>query len=154
MCSERMWAVVADSLFPDLDISDIGEVELAESVVSANKWTYVIDYRNRRAVLTEDGHPKKTSSYAEYLVQAALKILNTERFRHVLYGEEVGVERSEWSSWEDVEIKRDMEEALAAHTEIVRAEVRSMLREGHEMHLYILITGLAGQVELEEVISL
>jgi hypothetical protein len=148
-----MWEAVADSLFPELDISDIGEVELTESVVSATKWTYVIDYRNRRAVLTEDGLPKKTGSYAEYLVQTTLKILNTERFRYVLYGEEVGVERSEWSTWEDVEIKRDMEEALTAHTEIVRAEVRSMMREGQEMHLYILITGLAGQVELEEAIS-
>lgn len=144
---------MADSLFPELDISDIGEVELTESVVSANKWTYVIDYRNRRAVLTEEGYPLKTKSYKEYLIQTALKILNTERFRHVLYGEEVGVERSEWSSWEDVEIKRDMEEALTAHTEIVRAEVRSMLRKGLEMYLHILITGLAGQVELEEVIS-
>lgn len=153
MCSERMWEAVADSLFPELDISDIGEVELTESVVSATKWTYVIDYRNRRAVLTEDGYPKKTGSYAEYLVQTALKILNTERFRYVLYGEEVGVERSEWSTWEDVEIKRDMEEALTAHTEIVRAEVRSMVREGQDMHLRILITGLAGQVELEEAIS-
>ncbi|KTD88221.1 phage portal protein [Paenibacillus etheri] len=112
-----------------------------------------MDYRNRRAVLTEDGHPKKTGSYAEYLVQTALKVLNTERFRYVLYGEEVGVERSEWSTWEDVEIKRDMEEALTAHTEIVRAEVRSMMRAGQEMHLRILITGLAGQVELEEAIS-
>lgn len=63
------------------------------------------------------------------------------------------MERSEWSTWEDVEIKRDMEEALTAHTEIVRAEVRSMIREGQEMHLRILITGLAGQVELEEAIS-
>lgn len=140
-------------MFPELDISDIGEVELTESVVSATKWTYLIDYRNRRAVLTEDGYPKKTSTYEEYLVQTALKILNTERFRYVLYGEEVGVEGSEWSAWEDVEIKRDMEEALTAHTEIVRAEVRSMIREGQEMHLNILITGLAGQAELEEVIS-
>ncbi|ASA26337.1 phage portal protein [Paenibacillus donghaensis] len=113
----------------------------------------MIDYRNRRAVLTEDGHPKKTSTYEEYLIQTALKILNTERFRYVLYGEEVGVERSEWSAWEDVEIKRDMEEALTSHMEIVRAEVRSMEREGQEMQLSILITGLAGQAELEETIS-
>ncbi|GGF82625.1 hypothetical protein GCM10010912_29670 [Paenibacillus albidus] len=142
-----------DSLFPDLDISDIGEVELTESVLSATKWTYVIDYRNRSAVLTEDGYPKKTSTYEEYLIQTALKLLNTERFRYVLYGEEVGVERSEWSTWEDIEIKRDMEEALTAHTEIVRAEVRSMVREGQEMHLSILITGLVGQAEMEEAIS-
>ncbi|MEK5237064.1 hypothetical protein NST99_15345 [Paenibacillus sp. FSL L8-0470] len=49
-----------DSLFPDLDLADLGEVELMESVVSANKWTYMIDYRNRRAVLDDAGYPKKT----------------------------------------------------------------------------------------------
>lgn len=139
-------------MFPDFDLDGMGEIELVESVVSEKKWTYVIDYRNRRAVLTEDGYPKKTSTYAEYLIQTALKILNTERFRYVLYGGEVGVERSEWSAWENVEIKRDMEEALSAHPEIERAEVESMEQDGQEMHLRILITGLAGQAELEETI--
>ncbi|MRN56848.1 DUF2634 domain-containing protein [Paenibacillus sp. LC-T2] len=114
----------------------------------------MIDYRNRRAILNDEGYPQKTSTYAEYLVQTALKILNTERFRYVLYGEEVGVERSEWSSWENVEIKRDMEEALTAHMEIVRAEVKSIERDGQEMYLKIAITGLAGIVELEEAVSL
>ncbi|WP_342435912.1 DUF2634 domain-containing protein [Paenibacillus sp. FSL L8-0436] len=145
--------MVDDSLFPDLDLADLGEVELTESVVSANKWTYMIDYRNRRAVLDDAGYPKKTSTYEEYLVQTALKILNTERFRYVLYGDEVGVERSEWSGWEDVEIKRDIEEALMAHAEIQRAEVRSMERAGHEMHLSISLIGVAGNAELEEVIG-
>nr|WP_229522500.1 DUF2634 domain-containing protein [Paenibacillus monticola] len=127
---------------------------MTESVVSETKWTYMIDYRNRRAILNDEGYPQKTSTYAEYLVQTALKILNTERFRYVLYGEEVGVERSEWSSWENVEIKRDMEEALTAHMEIVRAEVKSIERDGQEMYLKIAITGLAGIVELEEAVSL
>ncbi|MEK3943553.1 DUF2634 domain-containing protein [Paenibacillus sp. FSL H3-0310] len=148
-----MWETVVDSLFPDLDIADIGEVELAESVVSANKWTYVIDYRKRRTVLDDAGYPKKTTTYEEYLVQTALKILNTERFRYVVYGDEVGVERTEWFWWEDVEIKRDIEEALMAHAEIQRAEVRSMQRAGQEMLLNISLSGLAGIAELEEGIS-
>ncbi|KHL97520.1 phage portal protein [Paenibacillus sp. IHB B 3415] len=100
------------------------------------------------------GHPTKTRTYPEYLVQTALKILNTERFRYVLYGSEVGVERSEWSGWEDVEIKRDIEEALMAHAEIQRAEVRSMERTGQEMHLSIFLIGVAGNAELEEVIGI
>ncbi|ETT45699.1 phage-like element PBSX protein XkdS [Paenibacillus sp. FSL R7-269] len=142
-----------DSLFPVLDLTDLDGIELTESVVSATKWTYVIDYRNRRAVFDDAGHPTKTRTYPEYLVQTALKILNTERFRYVVYGEGIGVERSEWYGWEDVEIKRDMEEALMAHAEIQRAEVRSMHRSGQEMLLNISLSGLAGNAELEEAIS-
>lgn len=142
-----------ESLFPLLDLTDLDGIELIESVVSATKWTYVIDYRNRRAVLDETGYPKKTSTYEEYLIQTALKILNTERFRYVVYGEGIGVERSEWYGWEDVEIKRDIEEALMAHAEIQRAEVKSLKRSGQEMLLSIALIGLAGNAELEEGIS-
>ncbi|MNW69853.1 hypothetical protein D3C74_489660 [compost metagenome] len=65
----------------------------------------------------------------------------------------MGVERSEWPAWEDVEIKRDIEEALMAHAEIQRAEVKSMQRSGQEMLLNISLSGLAGNAELEEAIS-
>ncbi|KGE17561.1 phage portal protein [Paenibacillus wynnii] len=105
-------------------------------------------------MLDDAGYPKKTCTYEEYLLQTALKILNTERFRYAVYGEEVGVERSEWSDWEDVEIKRDIEEALKAHAEIQRAEVRSMQRSGQKVVLLnISLSGLAGNAELEEAIS-
>ncbi|MEK4732788.1 DUF2634 domain-containing protein [Paenibacillus sp. FSL L8-0641] len=143
-----------ESLFPDLDLSELDEVELAETVASETKWTYVIDYRIRQMAINDDGRPKKTATYGEYLVQTALKILNTERFQYVVYDEEIGVERSEWANWEDVEIKRDIEEALAAHTEISQAEVLSMERDGQNMYLRIKLTGLAGETELEEAIEL
>ncbi len=143
-----------DILFPELDLTDLDGIELTESVASETKWTYVIDYRNRSAVLDDAGYPKKTSTYEEYLIQTALKILNTERFRYVVYGEGIGVERSEWYGWEDVEIKRDIEEALMAHAEIQRAEVKSMQRSGQEMLVNIALIGLAGNAELEEGISI
>ncbi|WP_249901831.1 DUF2634 domain-containing protein [Paenibacillus sp. PK3_47] len=143
-----------DGLFPVLDLTELDGIELIESVVSETKWTYVIDYRNRRAVFDDAGYPKKTSTYEEYLIQTALKTLNTERFRYVVYGEEIGVERSEWFGWEDVEIKRDIEEALMAHAEIQRAEVKAMRRLGQEMQLNISLTGLAGNAELEEAMSI
>lgn len=142
-----------DSLFPVLDLADLDGIELTESVASETKWTYIIDYRNRRAVLDGAGYPQKTSTYEEYLIQTALKILNTERFRYVVYGEGIGVERSEWCGWEDIEIKRDIEEALMAHVEIQRAEVKSMQRSGQEMLLNISLSGLAGNAELEEAIG-
>jgi hypothetical protein len=151
-----MWALVADdeTLFPDLDLSVIDEVELTETVASEAKWTYVIDYRTRQMATNDNGQPKKTATYAEYLVQTALKILNTERFQYVVYDADIGVERSEWANWEDVEIKRDIEEALAAHAEISQAEVLSMERDGQNMYLRIKLTGLAGETELEEAIEL
>ncbi|MGR6764632.1 DUF2634 domain-containing protein [Paenibacillus sp. T2-29] len=144
-----------ESLFPDLDLSEVDEVELTEMVASETKWTYVIvDYRTRKMATTDDGRPKKTATYAEYLVQTALKILNTERFQYVVYDADIGVERSEWANWEDVEIKRDIEEALAAHTEISQAEVLSMERDSQNMYLKIKLTGLAGEAELKEAIEL
>ncbi|MEK5376554.1 DUF2634 domain-containing protein [Paenibacillus sp. FSL P2-0173] len=143
-----------ESLFPDMDLAGLDEVELTETVASETKWTYVIDYRTRQMATTDDGRPKKTATYGEYLVQTALKILNTERFQYVVYDEEIGVERSEWANWEDVEIKRDIEEALTAHAEISQAEVLSMERDGQNMYLRIKLTGLAGEVELEEAIEL
>ncbi|MFW9331757.1 DUF2634 domain-containing protein [Paenibacillus polymyxa] len=143
-----------ETLFPDLDLSTLDEVELTETVASETKWTYVIDYRTRQMATTDDGRPKKTATYAEYLVQTALKILNTERFQYVVYDEEIGVERSEWANWEDVEIKRDIEEALTAHAEISKSEVLSMERDSQNMYLRIILTGLAGETELEEAIEL
>lgn len=140
------------TLFPEMDLSDIDEVELTETVPSETKWTYMIDYRNRCAVLTDEGLPRKTSTYEEYLIQTAMKILNTERFQYVVYGENIGVQRSEWPGWEDVEIQRDIEEALTAHVEIQQAEVLSMERNGQDMHLKIKLTGLAGTTVMEETI--
>jgi Protein of unknown function (DUF2634) len=138
--------------FPEIDLSDISEVELTETVPSETKWTYMIDYRNRRAVITDDGLPRKTRNYEEYLIQTAMKILNTERFQYTVYGEDIGVQRSEWPGWEDVEIQRDIEEALTAHVEIQQAEVLSMTREGQDLHLRIKLTGLAGTTVLEEML--
>ncbi|MCY7484339.1 DUF2634 domain-containing protein [Paenibacillus alvei] len=141
-----------ETLFPEMDLSDIDEVELTETVPSETKWTYMIDYRNRCAVLTDEGLPRKTSNYEEYLIQTAMKILNTERFQYFVYGEDIGVQKSEWPGWEDVEIQRDIEEALTAHVEIQQAEVLSMTREGPDLHLRIKLTGLAGTTVMEEAI--
>ncbi|GIO84524.1 hypothetical protein J25TS5_14560 [Paenibacillus faecis] len=143
------------SLYPDpVDLEGLDEVDLVESVPSESKWTYVIDYRTRHLLTNEDGTPKRTASYAEYLVQTALKILNTERFQYVVYDGDVGVEKSEWKNWTDEEITRDIEEALSAHAEITKAEVQSLIREGQSLHLAINLTGLAGTAELEEDISI
>ncbi|MBN6186304.1 DUF2634 domain-containing protein [Aneurinibacillus sp. BA2021] len=140
-------------LFPNMELDDLEELELYEEASSTEKWTYVIDFRNRCAVFDTDGRPLRTKTYAEYLIQTALRILNTERFQYAIYSENIGVEKSEWATWEDIEIRRDMEEALAAHSEIEQAEVVSIERNGSKVYVRIRLIGRAGTAELEEVLG-
>lgn len=143
-----------ETLFPDMELDEVDVTDLVDSIPSGTKWTYKIDYRTRRAVLDEFGRPVRTESYEEFLVETAMKILSTERFQYVVYGADIGVEKSEWPGWEDHEIIRDIEEALTAHPEIEEAEVKSMTRVDRGMELTVLITGLVGSAELNEVIEL
>ncbi|MBU5356150.1 DUF2634 domain-containing protein [Paenibacillus barcinonensis] len=136
-----------------MDLEEVDVTDLVDNIPSASKWTYKMDYRNRRAVLDEAGRPIRTTSYEEFLVETAMKIICTERFQYVVYGSDIGVEKSEWPGWEDTEIIRDIEEALTAHPEIEQAEVTSMVRVDRGMDLTIQITGLAGAAELNEVID-
>ncbi|WP_367398503.1 DUF2634 domain-containing protein [Paenibacillus barcinonensis] len=142
-----------ETLFPEMDLEEVDVTDLVDNIPSASKWTYKMDYRNRRAVLDEAGRPIRTTSYEEFLVETAMKIICTERFQYVVYGSDIGVEKSEWPGWEDTEIIRDIEEALTAHPEIEQAEVTSMVRVDRGMDLTIQITGLAGAAELNEVID-
>lgn len=142
-----------ESMFPEMELEEVDVTDLVDSIPSETKWTYKMDYRNRRAVLDEYGRPVRTTSYEEFLVETAMKILCTERFQYVVYGADVGVEKSEWQGWEDAEITRDIEEALTAHPEIEQAEVTAMVRVDRGMDLTIQITGLVGTAELSEVID-
>ncbi|WP_145047852.1 DUF2634 domain-containing protein [Paenibacillus xylanexedens] len=142
-----------ESMFPEMDLEEVDVTDLVDNIPSEAKWTYKMDFRNRRAVLDEYGRPVRTKSYEEFLIETGMKILCTERFQYVVYGEDVGVEKSEWPGWEDTEIIRDIEEALAAHPEIEQAEVISMTRVDRGMDLTIQIRGLVGTAELSEVID-
>lgn len=142
-----------ETLFPEMELDEVDVTDLVDSIPSETKWTYKIDYRNRRAVLDEFRRPVRTKTYREFLVETAMKILCTERFQYVVYGADIGVEKSEWPSWDDHEIIRDIEEALTAHPEIEQAEVTSMTRVDRGMDLTIRITGLLGTAELNEVID-
>ena len=143
-----------ESMFPEMELEEVDVTDLVDNISSETKWTYKMDYRNRRAVLDEYGRPVRTTSYEEFLVETAMKILCTERFQYVVYGADVGVEKSEWQGWEDAEITRDIEEALTAHPEIEQAEVTSMVRVDRGMDLTIQIVGLVGTAEVNEVIEL
>lgn len=146
-----MWSMMADEsqVFPDMNFEDLNDIDQFEGMPSEQKWTYMIDFEKRRLLLDEDGRPKKTETYEEYLIQICTIILNTERFQYVIYDGEIGVEKSEWPAWEDLEIKRDIEEALEVHSEIVKAEVLAMERAENKMHISVRLTGLSGMVETE-----
>ncbi|ERI04908.1 DUF2634 domain-containing protein [Aneurinibacillus aneurinilyticus] len=137
------------SLFPDMDFSDIEDIGNIEGIPSEKKWTYVIDFEKRCLVLEDDGRPRKTKTYKEYVIQTAMRILNTERFQYVIFDEAIGVEKSEWPAWEDIEIKRDAEEALEAHSEIEKAEVLHMERIENKLRMGIRIVGVSATVEVE-----
>lgn len=136
-------------MFPVMEFNDLEGLNDIDGIPSEEKWTYVIDFEKRCLVIGDDGRPLQTKTYEEYLVQTAMRILNTERFHYVIFDEDVGVERSEWPHWENVEIKRDTEEALEAHSEIEQAEVLEMTREGNKMRMRIRIIGISGTVEME-----
>jgi hypothetical protein len=153
---EGMWNMMADEpiqMFPEIDLTDLEEQTIYDDPVSEEKWTYMIDFKNRSMMKDEDGRPLKTQTYAEYLIQTAMSILNTERFQYAIYSENIGVQKSEWPGWEDIEIKRDMEEALMVHTEIEQADVLSMERNGHEVHVRIKLVGRAGTTEMEATVG-
>ena len=136
-------------MFPQIDLTGLDETIESEQLPSSQKWTYVIDFEKRRLVIDDDGRPKKTRTYQEYLLEIAKKILNTERFQYAIYDEEIGVERSEWSRWSDIEIKRDIQEALQAHNEITSAEVLEIRREEKRSVIFLRITGIEGDTETE-----
>ncbi|WP_096466642.1 DUF2634 domain-containing protein [Aneurinibacillus soli] len=136
-------------MFPTFDLSDLESLDEIDGMPSEEKWSYVMDFEQRKLMRDTDGQLLRTKTYEEYLVQVAMRILNTERFRHGIYDEEIGVERSEWPGWSDIEIKRDIEEALEAHMEIEKADVKQLTRGGSVVYATIKITGAAGAVEWE-----
>jgi hypothetical protein len=137
-------------MFPEMDFTGLDEETLEDGgLPSSEKWTYVIDYERRRIVTGDDGRPKRTRTYREYIEEVAKKILNTERFRYFIYDDTIGVEKSEWSTWEDGDIRRDIEEALVVHEEIERAEVLNIIRESKRMLISLRLTGKEEIVETE-----
>lgn len=137
-------------MFPEMDFTGLDEETLEDGgLPSSEKWTYVIDYKRRRIVTGDDRRPKRTRTYREYIEEVAKKILNTERFRYFIYDDTIGVEKSEWSTWEDGDIRRDIEEALVVHGEIERAEVLDITREPKRMLISLKIIGKEEIVETE-----
>jgi len=117
-------------------------------------WTYKFDWEAKQLAQGADGRYLRTSTYAEYLEETAKKILNTRRFRYAIYSDRYGVDfpykfgvmRSAISL---PVIKREIEEALEAHSEIERAEVVDIRFEGNRVVVSLEILGIRGSTRTE-----
>ncbi|UFJ40115.1 DUF2634 domain-containing protein [Brevibacillus humidisoli] len=117
-------------------------------------WTYKFDWETKQFRQGPDGRYLRTTSYAEYLEEAAKKILNTRRFRYAIYSERYGVDflyevgrmRSGISL---ATIKTQAQEALEAHSEIERAEVMDIRFEGNGIIFSLEIEGVRGTTRTE-----
>ena len=117
-------------------------------------WTYKFDWQTKQLMQGPDGRYLRTKTYAEYLEEAAKKILNTRRFRYEIYSERYGVDflyeigrmRSGMSL---PVIKTQAEEALEAHSEIERAEVVDIRFEENRVIFSLEIEGARGTTRTE-----
>lgn len=138
-------------MFPELSGD---ESQLIQSSDNPIPWTYKFDWQTSQIEQGPDGRYVKTATYAEYLAETAKKILNTRRFRYVIYSERVGVDflsdtgrmRSGISL---AVIKTQAQEALEARSEIERAEVTDIKFEGNRVIFSLEIEGIRGTTRTE-----
>ncbi|WP_425623021.1 DUF2634 domain-containing protein [Brevibacillus borstelensis] len=138
-------------MFPELTGD---ESQLLQSPDNLIPWTYKFDWQTKQLMQGPDGRYLRTKTYAEYLEEAAKKILNTRRFRYEIYSERYGVDflyeigrmRSGMSL---PVIKTQAEEALEAHSEIERAEVVDIRFEENRVIFSLEIEGVRGTTRTE-----
>jgi hypothetical protein len=117
-------------------------------------WTYRFNWQTRQFIKGLDGRYLRTESYAEYLAEAAKKILNTKRFQYGIYTDRYGVDfladigklRAEISL---PVIKAQAEEALEAHSEIEQAEVTDIHFDDNSVVFHVSLQGLRGPAQVE-----
>ncbi|RFB28411.1 DUF2634 domain-containing protein [Brevibacillus sp. VP] len=115
-------------------------------------WTYKMDWSTRQLVKGADGRHVKTSNYAEYVEEIAKKILHTKRFQYAIYSDRIGVD-----SFEHIGklpkhvplaiIRRDVEDALEAHSEIEGAEVTDITLKEKRVAFSVQIEGIRGKTK-------
>lgn len=117
-------------------------------------WTYRFDWTTRQLRQGPDGRFLRTTTYAEYLEEVAKKLLNTRRFRYAIYSERIGVDfLSEIGRLQSgislAAIRTQAEEALEAHSEIERAQVRDIQVDGKRITFFLELTGSRGSTRTE-----
>ncbi|QDX95313.1 DUF2634 domain-containing protein [Brevibacillus laterosporus] len=135
-------------MFPTLE----GIVEMTDATPPI-PWTYKLDWSTYQFVKGTDGRHVKTSNYAEYLEEIAKKILHTKRFQYAIYSDRMGVDFFEHIGKLPKHvpltlIKRDVEDALEAHSEIERAEVTDSRYTDNRIALRLEIEGTRGNTKV------
>lgn len=138
-------------MFPELSGD---ESRLVPSPDNPIPWTYKFDWQTKQLMQGPDGRYLRTKTYAEYLEEAAKKILNTRRFRYAIYSERYGVdflyEVGRMRSGMSLSVvKTQAEEALEAHSEIERAEVVDIRFEENRVIFSLEIEGVRGTTRTE-----
>lgn len=131
-----------------------GEASLLADTVRPVPWTYRFDWTTRQLRQGPDGRFLRTETYAEYLEEIAKKLLNTRRFRYAIYTERIGVDfLSEIGRLQSgislAVIRAQAEEALEAHSEIERAQVRDIQVDGKRITFFLELTGSRGSTRTE-----
>ncbi|MBG9789779.1 DUF2634 domain-containing protein [Brevibacillus laterosporus] len=135
-------------MFPALE----SNVELTDAT-SPIPWTYKLDWTTFQFIKGTDGRHVKTSTYAEYLEEIAKKILHTKRFQYAIYSDRIGVDFFEHIGKLPKHvplalIKRDVEDALEAHSEVERAEVLDIKYRDNRIALRLEIEGVRGKTKV------
>ncbi|MCR8983263.1 DUF2634 domain-containing protein [Brevibacillus laterosporus] len=115
-------------------------------------WTYKMDWSTRQLIKGADGRHVKTSTYAEYLEEIAKKILHTKRFQYEIYSDRIGVDFFEHIGQLPKHvplaiIRRDVEDALEAHSEIEAAEVTDISLKEKRVVFSVQIEGIRGKTK-------
>ncbi|MGG0755079.1 DUF2634 domain-containing protein [Brevibacillus laterosporus] len=115
-------------------------------------WTYKMDWSTRHLVKGTDGRYVKTSTYAEYLEEIAKKILHTKRFQYAIYSDRIGVDFFEHIGELPKHVplavvKREVEDALEAHSEIEGAEVTDISEKESRVAFAVQIEGKRGKTK-------
>jgi len=121
------------------------------SIQIAPSKTYKIDFEKRKIVGVTDG--------LEALKQAIYLILNTERYQHLIYSFNYGVELDSLAGkdkeYVEAEIKRRIEEALLQDDRINRVEDFKMLAGSDKDSIIVkfdVVTN-TGVIEIEKAVS-
>ncbi|MGG3873230.1 DUF2634 domain-containing protein [Brevibacillus laterosporus] len=115
-------------------------------------WAFKMDWSTRQLIKGADGRHVKTSNYAEYLEEIAKKILHTKRFQYKIYTDRVGVDFFEHigelpKNVPLAIIRREVEDALEAHSEIEGAEVTDINQKENRVAFTVQIEGVRGKTK-------
>lgn len=116
---------------------------------SEPNYTFCIDWENKRVLGYCDG--------LEAVKQAVWKILNVERYRHVIYGWEQGIELEDLVgksiSYVATELKSRIQDALLQDDRIQEVSNFKVWKEKHKLRVQFEVKSTEGIVQAEKEVE-